>query len=323
MPSRVESNPSSKEDHGNIRHSSGRKRRHQDTPQRSYALAYPAPIYIDKTHLVKHLRSRQFLQIQKVSSDTSHGTPDIDVISFAPPKDPIRFVSALKGLLEGKISLRDERLLRFNKDDVLLTRYREDDAQSGETAQPARNNTIMAPLEKVIGREVIAVLRKDNKIILEDGRLWTTTNHQNRSFEFTNIDEHGVKSVTRWVFSKRRASGFDDHPPSSTQAPEVTFQFSIIRSNSRRHAVLATLTQSALHIKDSYHEPATSYGTAEDFEAPPKVVDDATRNVITATAVWVVLTLGWSSAYKASAVDQQDASWSCGAKPRPSKHLTW
>lgn len=319
----MESSPTSEHEHENKRHSSGRKRRHQENPHRSYALAHPAPIYIDKTHVVKHLRSRQFLQIQKVSSDTNHWTPDIDVISFAPPKDPIRIVSALKGLLEGKISLRDGRLLRFNKDDVLLTRYREDDSESGGAVHPPKKGSIMEPLEKIVGREVQAVLRKDNKIILDDGRLWSARNHQNRSFEFITTDEHGVKTVTKWVLSKRRISGLDDHPLSSTQAPETTFHFSIIRPNTRKHAVLASLTQSSLQIKESYYEPATSFGTADDFESAPKVVDEATRSVITATAVWVVLTLGWSPAYKASAGDQQDASWRCGTAPRPTKHSTW
>lgn len=323
MPLLMDSSPVSEQEHGNKRHSSGRKRRHQENPHRSFALAHPAPIYIDKTHLVKHLRSRQFLQVQKISPDTNHYTPDIDVISFAPPKDPIRIVSALKGLLEGKISLRDGRLLRFNKDDVLLTRYREDDAESGHTVHPPRKDSIMAPLEKIVGREVLAVLRKDKKIILDDGRLWTATNHQNRSFEFITMDEHGVKTVTKWVLSKRRISGIDDHPPSSSQPSDATFHFSIIRPNTRKHAVLASLTRSSLQIKDSYNEPATSFGSAEDFESAPKVVDEATRSLITATAVWVVLTLGWSPAFKASAGDQQDASWRCAPVPRPTKHSTW
>lgn len=323
MPLLMESSPSSEHEHENKRHSSGRKRRHQENPHRSFALAHPAPIYIDKTHVVKHLRSRQFLQIQKVSPDTNHYTPDADVISFAPPKDPIRIVSALKGLLEGKISLRDGRLLRFNKDDVLLTRYREDDAESGEPARPPKKGSIMEPLEKIVGREVQAVLRKDNKIILDDGRLWSATNHQNRSFEFITTDNHGVKTVTKWVLSKRRISGLDDHPSSSSQAPETTFHFSIIRPNTRKHAVLASLTQSSLQIKESYYEPATSFGTSDDFESAPKVVDEATRSVITATAVWVVLTLGWSPAYKASAGDRQDASWRCDRVPHPTKHSTW
>lgn len=323
MPLLMESSPSSEHEHENKRHSSGRKRRHQENPHRSFALAHPAPIYIDKTHVVKHLRSRQFLQIQKASPDTNHYTPDTDVISFAPPKDPIRIVSALKGLLEGKISLRDGRLLRFNKDDVLLTRYREDDAESGEPARPPKKGSIMEPLEKIVGREVQAVLRKDNKIILDDGRLWSATNHQNRSFEFITTDEHGVKTVTKWVLSKRRISGLDDHPSSSSQAPETTFHFSIIRPNTRKHAVLASLTQSSLQIKESYYEPATSFGTSDDFESAPKVVDEATRSVITATAVWVVLTLGWSPAYKASAGDRQDESWRCARLPHPTKHSTW
>lgn len=324
MPLIMDGSPIPEQEHENKRHSSGRKRRHQENPYRSFALAHPAPIYIDKTHLVKHLKSRQFLQVQKVSPDSNHYTPDIDVISFAPPKDPIRLVSALKGLLEGKISLRDGRLLRFNKDDVLLTRYREDDQESQEAAQPPRKGSIMDPLEKIVGREVQAVLRKDNKIILEDGRLWTATNHQNRSFEFITTDEHGVKTVMKWVLSKRRISGLDDHPSSSSsQAPETTFHFSIIRPNTRKHAVLASLTQSSLQIKESYYEPVNSFGTSDDFESAPKVVDEATRSVITATAVWVVLTLGWSPTYKASAGDRQDSSWRCASVSRPTKHSTW
>ncbi|KAI3390692.1 hypothetical protein diail_8861, partial [Diaporthe ilicicola] len=313
MPSRVESSQSPERDHGNKRHSSVRKRKHQECYQRSYALAHPAPVYTDKTHIVKHLRSRQFLQIQRISPDTSHYIPDIDVLSFAPPKDPIRLVSALKGFLDWKIKSRDGRLLRFNRDDVLLTRYREDDPQPDEAAHSPRTGSILGALEKIVGREIVAVLRKDSNIVLDDGRFWTTTNHQNRSFEFTTIDEHGVKSKTKWVLSRRRSSGSDDHSPAapSTKTPEVTFHFSTIRPNARRHAVLATLTPSALQIKDTYHEPLSSFGTAEDSESSPKVVDEATRNVIMATAVWLVLTLGWSPAFKASAADGDQQAPSC------------
>ncbi|KAL1853212.1 hypothetical protein Daus18300_011860 [Diaporthe australafricana] len=325
MPSRLESIPSLEHSLENKRLSSVRKRKHQEYYQRSYALAHPAPVYTDKTHLVKHLRSRQFLQIQRISPETNHYVPDIDVISFAPPKDPIRLVSALKGILEGKIKSRDGKLLRFHRDDVLLTRYPEDDSQSEQIARPPRTGSVLAPLEKIVGRDVVAVLRRDGNIVLDDGRLWTVTNHQNRSFEFTTTDEHGVKTKTKWILSKRRSSSSDDHVPDSpsTKTPEVTFNFSTIRPNARRHAVLATLTSSALQIKDTYHEPLSSFGTVEDSESSPKVVDEATRNVIMATGVWLVLTLGWSPAFKASTADadQQSPSWRCGPMPRPSK--TW
>jgi hypothetical protein len=328
MPLLMESPASPGLDHENKRHSSGRRRKHHpENPYRSFALAHPAPVYIDKTHVVKHLKSRQYLQIQKVSPETKHYVPDIDVISFAPPKDPIRLVSALKGLLEGKISTRDGQLLRFNKDDVILTRYREDDSEPGDAAHSSRKGSIMEPLQKIIGREVQAVLRpgKDHKIILDDGRLWTAANHQNRSFEFTTMDAQGSRTVTRWVLSKRRISGIDDHPQtsSSTQSPEAMFHFSIIRPNTRKHAVLASLTPSSLQIKETYYEPATSFGTSEEFESGPKEVDDGTRSIIMATAVWVVLTLGWSPTYKASVGEQQHNSWRCATAPRPTKHSTW
>ncbi|POS73021.1 hypothetical protein DHEL01_v208584 [Diaporthe helianthi] len=310
MPLLGESLPSPELDHGNKRYSTGRKRRHQtENSYRSFALAHPPrqPNCIDKSYVVKHLKSRQFLQIQKVSPETNHYVPDIDVISFAAPKDPIRLVSALKGLVEGKISLRDGRLVRFNKDDVLLTKYREDDSDSVAGTHSPRKGSIMAPLDKIVGREVQAVLKKNHKIILDDGRMWTATNHQNRSFEFTSLDANGAKTVTRWVLSKRRISGIDDHPlaSSSTQSPEIMFHFSIIRPNTRKHAVLASLTSSSLQIKESYFEPASSFGSSEDFESAPKVVDEATRRLITVTAVWVVLTLGWSPTYNVDVVVKQ------------------
>lgn len=337
--------------------SSSRKRRRAHASwinRTSYILAYPAPSYTDKTLLLKHLRPRLYLQLQRLAPDGRHYRPAIDVLSLAPPKDPTRlFASALKRCV-GKIRSSHGNCLQFDRRDILLTKLSYDDdehddhyvsptagtatpetrASSGDPPHHHRGlERVLSRFEDLTERRVVAVLRAHNKIVTQDGRTWTASRRSSGSYEFTcGPDEHGEVLVARWV-SPRAAGGTGStgssggvrmstsstrsratdvsglghhhhhHQPHMQGLSEAAFNFSLIDPRSRRHAVLATLSPSSLDIKDTYHQPSMSprhsVGSDETLSSDPRVhvVDEDTRTLILASAVWLNLYLGWSPSY--------------------------
>lgn len=309
---------------------SSRKRRRTNTSwinRTSYALAYPAPVYLDKTLLIKHLRPRLYLQLQRLSPDGRHYQPAIDVLSLAPPKDPKRlFTSALKRCV-GKIRSSHGNCLHFDRRDILLTKlsYDDNDSSPTGTATPDTRASgehrglerVLSRFEDLTERRVVAVLRAHNKIVTQDGRTWTASRRSSGSYEFTCTNERGETLVTaRWVSSRTGAAGGSvrmstsstrsratDHGWGQQQGlSEAAFNFSLIDPRSRRHAVLATLSPSSLDIKDTYHQPSVSPrhsgGSDETLsDLRVHVVDEDTRTLILASAVWLNLYLGWSPSY--------------------------
>lgn len=267
-------------------------------------LAYPAPVYTDKTLVIKHLRPRLYLQLQRLTEDGRHYQPAIDVLSLARLKHPKKCVSLLKKCVN-KIKSQGS-CLHFDKRDILLAKTHDGDDSDCDTSSLRSApgfERVLSHLEDLTERKVLAVLRPNNKIVTENGRAWTAAKRSSGSFEFTCADEHGVVVVARWVSTKaNNQASTGSSTPTSVQSSvpesphvEAAFSFSLIDPNSRRHAVLATLSPSNLHIKDTYHRPIRSpSGGPEDSNDRFCVVDEDTKTLILATAVWLNLYLGWS-----------------------------
>lgn len=327
-------------------HSSRKRRRTNTTYQSrtSFVLAYPAPVYADKTLLLKHLRPRLYLQLQRLSEDGRHYQSAIDVLSLAPPKDPRRLVTSALKKCVGKIKSHGN-CLRFDKRDILLARTScgdpdadaDPDPDPDPDSPPGRRGIerVLSRFEDLTEREVIAVLRANNKIVTQDGRTWTASRRSHGSFEFACAGERGgePRCVARWVSARAppargmstgsrgqatrtpgRASSSSSPPPSPSsprrsaaeqqktpgRGGEAAFNFSLIDPGSRRHAVLATLSPSSLDVKDTYQQPASPLsdsGSGSPERAGVHVVDQDTRTLILATAVWLDLYLGWSPSY--------------------------
>lgn len=149
---------------------------------------------------------------------------------------------------------------------------------------------------------LIAVLRpEENTIVLEGRTSWTVTRRLNGSFEFVCTSEHGYSTVARWVLggssmaSPRSSSHHHRHHghEKERQNEEYMYSFSLIDPSSRRHPVLATLGPTSLHVKDTYQLPLSSVGSRDDWDGRAVyMVDESTRTLIWATAVWVSLCLG-------------------------------
>lgn len=274
-------------------------------------LACPAPVYTDKTLLIKHLRPRLYLQLQKLSKDGRQYHPAIDVLSLAPLKHPKKVVSVLKKCVN-KIKSQGN-CLHFDKRDILLAKVAGDDSDGENSSlKPSSGfEKVLSHLEDLTERKVLAVLRANNKIVTDDGRAWTASKRSSGSFEFTCADEHGVVFVARWVSTKANRASTGSSTPTSVRssggvsaaapesphgvpAHEAAFNFSLIDPGTRRHAVLATLSPSNLHIKDTYHQPISTSGGLGNSNDRLCIVSQDTKTLILATAVWLNLYLGWS-----------------------------
>lgn len=281
---------------------SSRKRRSSNTQitgnRGTFLIAYPAPVFTDKTPFIKLLRPRRYLQLQTLSEDGRHHEPVLDVISLAPPKDPRRLVASISRHLA---SLSHDKCLRLDRRDILLVRSGDEDLTPG-------GEGVMARLEELTKRKVVAVLRTKCKIVMEDGSIWLASTRPNGSFEFTSTNQHGETRIARWVPPPRSRTSSSSSPPDPNRTflrpipepivNEPTFNFSLIDPTVRRHAVLATLSPSSLHIKDTYHEPVSvSGGLGSITGGKISIVDGATKALILATAAWVNLHLDWASSY--------------------------
>jgi hypothetical protein len=137
---------------------------------------------------------------------------------------------------------------------------------------------------------------------------------QNGGFEFSTTDDHGLTLKARWVLKpahSRRVSAMSATVPLSPGLGPVQddrkYTFSTISANSRRHPIIATMTQTRIDIMDSYtmpsatspstpgsmlHSPVVTPGSIdmESFiskDQLPISTDDALRRFILVTGVWV------------------------------------
>jgi len=157
------------------------------------------------------------------------------------------------------------------------------------------------------------------EIVLSDGSLWVATPLPNGLYEFVTADERGHNTTARWVrrSTPRRNSGLPEAAGNTGNG--FKFTFSIIDPNSRRHPIMASITQNKLDIPDYYtsvsssagkHPPTTTIrllpGEADDpsvEEEPPlertaHAIDDRMKILIQVTGIWVALRQGWSPYFK-------------------------
>ncbi len=217
----------------------------------TYRLAHPPPVSSHRAHL--HIRPRVLLQLQRVSK-TVRPKPVLEVLPsviFAP-----RLARRFPRTFKGKAGL--------GADDLVIV-----SSENYETAQPeARDPGELFEDARWEEREIIAAicqLSKDKsgfqgktEICLNNGALWTASKLGNGSYEFVMIDEHGLKTVARWVLKspRQRTAPVAQSRPRSPSLEERKFNFSVLNPNSRRHAVIGTLDQHSIEVSDRYSNPA-------------------------------------------------------------------
>lgn len=263
-----------------------------------YVFAHPAPVFTDQLYLVKLLRPRLYLQLQQPSSDGRNHEPAIDVMSQVPFTGSKWLVSKVRTY--ASMLTKGGTKSPCNKKDIFLL-------ESTEKSSVGIDDHIgiqkMIPsLKHLADRKAVGVLRNDGQIFTEDGQVRIASMRPNNSFEFTTINNHGEKSVARWVPAKsqRIRSSTTLSQPRFPPMYEPAFLFSLINPSTRRHAVLATLSPSQLKIKETYQDPTKTPTLEDSFnerDGHVRTVDEETRSLILATAVWLHLHLGWSPSY--------------------------
>ncbi|KAK0617296.1 hypothetical protein B0T14DRAFT_498344 [Immersiella caudata] len=269
-----------------------RRRRRPSHKSTRYFLGYPTPSRFDKTRVIKKVIPRLLLQLQKVSED-GRSRPVLEVFPASRVAGPViapRLAKRFPGIFGVK------RHLGF--DDIVLVR-RDDDDSFSETESEGDES-----LEK---RRLLAVYSplkhsEEAEIVLEDGSLWVAKPRANGSYDFLHVDEHGVPTTVRWA--RRSTTPTADTIPTEAASPatsslttpsQTRFTFSIINPLTRRHPVMATLTQSTLEIQDTYTPVSSSYG-----QYPPHRNGGRTLSLTASSPVfWGATTLSspskWSS----------------------------
>ncbi|KAF4635352.1 hypothetical protein G7Y89_g2742 [Cudoniella acicularis] len=290
----------------------GRKRRRRIRSTTTYTLAHPAPTLTKKQRLL-HIRPKLLLQLQRLSAD-SRPKPVIDVVPSAlvVPRLMKKFPRIFRG--KGELGMNDVMVLKSEEYDT------PDHCNPEETDSDE---------EGLINRDLVAVicqLRKDcggssgkAEVVLNDGSVWTATPLPNNLYEFVTVDERGDEATARWVKRNTVRKSMDLSDGQGYNSNDFKFTFSIIDPNSRRHPIMATLTQNKLDIPDSYtsvsssaaKSPPTSHirffpgekdDVPQDSELGPDrsthLIDDNLKILIQVTGIWVALRQGWSPYFK-------------------------
>lgn len=155
------------------------------------------------------------------------------------------------------------------------------------------------------------------EIVLSDGTIWIATPSSATTYDFVSTNEHGVQAKARWIKRNGKRAGVDG-------LSEPKFIFSIMDPNSRRHPILATITQDKLDIPDTYTPlsstaeecpPASplmsdTSSSREDTSTgrPTLAIDESTKLLIQITGIWLALREGWSPYFKYNDMQGNSAS---------------
>ncbi|KAK3692306.1 hypothetical protein B0T22DRAFT_370965 [Podospora appendiculata] len=252
-----------------------RRRRHR-TQRKSttYFLGYPAPKPFSKKKLAQKVLPRLLLQLQKVSED-GRSRPVLEVFPSSRIAGPViapRLAKRFPGIIGVKRQL--------GYDDVVL--IRRDDSESVTDAESDCDES----LEKGMLLAIYSPLKNsdDAEIVLDDGTVWLARPTANGSYDFVHVDEQGNTTTARWA-RRNPTSSSAAYLPTDTYAtatspstpPQSRFTFSIINPLSRRHPVLASLTQSTLDV----HEAYTSVSPSCSRYPPMRPITNRTSSMTT------------------------------------------
>ncbi|OBT68393.1 hypothetical protein VE03_02793 [Pseudogymnoascus sp. 23342-1-I1] len=278
-----------------------RKSRHRST---SYYLAHPAPTLTQKQRLL-HIRPKLLLQLQQLSAD-ARPRPTVDVISASTfvPRLSKKFPGLYRG--SGELKINDVMIVRSDDYDALD----EDKEVESVVEDTGADRDILAVICQVPKGDLGTV-----EICLEDGSRWNAGPSSKGVLELVKTDAlTGERTIGRWVpRGTSRRNSLQTPARGGVSGSEPRYQFSFIDPSTRRHPVLATLTQGTLKISDTYspvahsedEHPPVSARTSLDGESDAGVCVDRQvltvyedqRLLIEVSAVWVALKQGWCPSF--------------------------
>lgn len=286
-----------------------------------FYLAHPPPVSIHKQHL--HIRPRVLLQLQCVTA-AARPTPVLEVLPsfiFA-SKLARRFPRTFKG----KIGLGVDDLVIVSSEN-----YNSDESEGGGWEG-------IFEAEKWDEREIIAAIcqplneEMDNRgkvqICLNNGLLWTVSHLASGAYEFTAVDEHGERTIARWVPRQPRTiQRASTTPKEWSSSEEKKFNFSLLNPNSRRHAVIASMDRHSIDVATQYTDPTSwtptlsSSPTSQECRwKEPVQVSQSLKTLITVTGICVAFQEGFSKYSRHS--DNLPSSPNPGTRQRRSLTLS-
>ncbi|KAF2860062.1 hypothetical protein K470DRAFT_258229 [Piedraia hortae CBS 480.64] len=261
----VHSNVGSNESEGSIRRKTSR-------PKTKYSICHPPPT---TTTRKLHRRQRAMLQLHKLSAAT-RPEPAFEVVPGV--NFSVRLNKALAKVIRTRHTLSPNDLIVIRAE-----RYR-------KTVEVADGDE-----PQVLG--LICKIKKDEtpKLCMADGQEWEVHSMTGGGYEFTKTDAHGLILRMRWVPKKTK---------DSATKQERRFTFSPIAPNTRKHPIVARLSQAYLEIYDNYKHPdpaamtplsTPKKGTNYEDDEEETPTNDALREMIIMTGIWVTFREGWSS----------------------------
>jgi hypothetical protein len=287
---------------------SRRKRRSTTRTSTAFHLAHPAPTLTQKQRLLQ-IRPKLLLQLQRLSAE-ARPKPAVDVL----PSTVVvpRLVKKFPRMFRGKAAL--------GANDVMVVKSEEYDKPDDNVVEDTDSDE-----EGLANRDLMAVICQAGKscggslgcaeIVLGDGSVWVATPLPNGLYQFVTIDERGHQITARWVKRSKRRNTIDSPDPNDSA---FKFTFSIIDPNSRRHPIMASMTNSTLDIPDTYTSVSSSAsrypptspirrlpGDAQSIsvdeprlERSTHLIDENMKVLIQVTGIWVALRQGVSPYFK-------------------------
>ncbi|KAI5362259.1 hypothetical protein Slin15195_G059100 [Septoria linicola] len=268
-----------------------KRSRKSSRPKERMSICHPVPESKVKQRL--HRQPRSLLQLHRLQPN-ARPLPALEVIPSA--NFSVRLTRAITKVFQAKHG--------FCANDLVVLKAEKYGTQD----------------EEAQARDVIGLICKGSReeqkigsgkmlIHMASGKQWEAYTTANGAYECCTTDEHGLKETVRWVPKKNK----DGKGISSDGTRK--FNFSTISPHSRRHPIIANLQKTALDINDSYKVPeplaVTPLGTPSmsatiledgfDEEVVGRnecTTDDATRQIIYLTAIWVAMREGWSPNFR-------------------------
>ncbi|KFH46130.1 hypothetical protein ACRE_030890 [Hapsidospora chrysogenum ATCC 11550] len=299
---------------------SSRRRRRKRSPRKTtrFALGHPAPRLLTKQRRLVQFRPRLLLQLQQVYDHRP--IPAFDILPSSTVAGTViipRLAKRFPRIFRAKPNLCPDDLLVVRSEDYLCGLDGGDGREEG-----------------VDDRELVAVVSplpdsggSDAEIIMGDGSIWMTSHMPNGSYEFTRVDDGGIKTTARWVRkpyrpSKQASISTETSPSPSPSPTEKRWTFSIIDPTTRRHPIMGVLTPQELAVYDTYSTMSASSGIRPPTrpfsanlsstggatspapnqtrgERSTEVVPEEYRQLMTVTASWIALRHeGWPASSK-------------------------
>ena len=281
-------------------------------PKTIFKFAHPPPIKRSRQRL--KIRPRLLLQVQK--QDERRFVPALDVLPSTV------FASRLTGtfpkIFKGKESLGPDDLVIVSSDSYEKPELDDEDRSVSFHEDYWDRRDVIGTICKVQRSRGAAQIAAE--ICLYQGLTWRAIALPVGGYEFNATSSDGSKSKARWVprSSKKRRGATASQTASSPPAAETTrFRFSLIDPDTRRHPVIAFLSESGIDVLDQYSSSVLEPRPESPPNSPTSITsletscldlnvysdqnviktDHHLRSLVVITGIWVHFMEGWSKAF--------------------------